>query len=168
MKYRIVFLLIMFISSSALSQRLLKISVSNGANKTVLPYIVNNGITYVSTKELSKILSGNFYYNPTAQKVEMKFKNYNLKVTAKNQFFVITSKYNFEKDVTLMTSGFTSLTLFLAISIQCPIIPDSNLSELVKANLNRLITNVVMKLMVVLITSSFFFFFSVLSSFGVY
>lgn len=99
MKYSLILLSVLLISSSVLSQRLLKISVSKGADKTVLPYIVNNGITYVSAKELSKILSGNFYYNPSAQKVEMKFDNYNLKVTAKNQFFVITSKYNFEKDV---------------------------------------------------------------------
>lgn len=99
MIYRLLFILLFLVSSSILPQRLLKISVSKGAEKTVLPYIVNNGITYVSAKELSKILSGNFYYNPTAQKVEMKFKNYNLKVTAKNQFFVISSRFNFEKDV---------------------------------------------------------------------
>nr|MDA3861473.1 N-acetylmuramoyl-L-alanine amidase [Melioribacteraceae bacterium] len=85
--------------STIFPQRLLKISVSKGAEKEFLPYIVKNGVTYVSAKELSKILSGNFYYNPTAQKVEMKFENYNLKVTAKNQFFVIASKYNYEKDV---------------------------------------------------------------------
>ncbi len=99
MKYRFVFLLIFFLASTVLAQRLLKISVSNGADKTVLPYIVNKGITYISAKELSKILSGNFYYNPSAQKVEMKFENYNLKVTAKNQFFVISSRYNYEKEV---------------------------------------------------------------------
>ncbi|MBU0473048.1 MAG: N-acetylmuramoyl-L-alanine amidase [Bacteroidetes bacterium] len=99
MKLKYVYLLILILTTSIFSQRLLKISVSNGAEKEVLPYLVKNGITYVSTKELSKILSGNYFYNPSAQKVEMKFDNYNLKVTAKNQFFVISSKSNYEQDV---------------------------------------------------------------------
>ncbi len=99
MKLKYFYLLLVILTSTLFPQRLLKISVSKGAEKEFLPYIVKKGITYVSAKELSKILSGNFYYNPTAQKVEMKFENYNLKVTAKNQFFVITSKYNYEKDV---------------------------------------------------------------------
>ncbi len=100
MKVKQILIILLFILTSSLfSQRLLKISVSKGAEKGVLSYIVKNGITYVSATELSKIISGNFYFNPTAQKVEMKFENYNLKVTAKNQFFIITSKYNYEKDV---------------------------------------------------------------------
>ncbi len=99
MKLKYFYLLLVILTSTLFPQRLLKISVSNGAEKEFLPYIVKKGVTYVSAKELSKILSGNFYYNPTAQKVEMKFENYNLKVTAKNQFFVIASKYNYEKDV---------------------------------------------------------------------
>lgn len=99
MKLKYVYLLILLLTTTIFSQRLLKISVSNGAEKEVLPYLVKNGVTYVSTKELSKILSGNYFYNPSAQKIEMKFENYNLKVTAKNQFFVISSKSNYEQDV---------------------------------------------------------------------
>lgn len=99
MRLKKIFIILLILTSSLFSQRLLKISVSKGAEKGVLSYIVKNGITYVSATELSKIISGNFYFNSTAQKVEMKFENYNLKVTAKNQFFVIASKYNYEKDV---------------------------------------------------------------------
>jgi N-acetylmuramoyl-L-alanine amidase len=99
MKLRCFYFIIFFITTTIFPQRLLKISVTSGADKEFLPYIVKNGITYVSAKEFSKILSGNFYYNSTAQKVEMKFQNYNLKVTAKNQFFVISSKFNYENEV---------------------------------------------------------------------
>jgi len=99
MKLRYVYFLLLILTTSAFSQRLLKISVSVGNEKMVLPYLVKNGITYVSAKEFSTILSGNYYYNPTAQKVEMKFNNYILKVTAKNQFFVISSRSNFEQKV---------------------------------------------------------------------
>ena len=94
------FLLIFVLSVTAINgQRLLKISVSKGAEKYHISYITKKGITYLSTKGLSKVLSGNYYYNPTAAKIEMKFENYKLKVTAKNQFFVLSSKFNYEKEV---------------------------------------------------------------------
>jgi len=92
-------ILLLLLEGTILPQRLLKISVSKGSEKTHLSYIVRKGITYVSAKELSEILSGNYYYNPTAQKVEMKFSNYNLKITAKNQFFVLSSKNKHDKNI---------------------------------------------------------------------
>jgi len=99
MKLKFTFLLLFILTTSVFSQRLLKISVTVGDEKLVLPYLVKNGITYVSAKEFSTILSGNYFYNPTAQKIEMKFENYIIKVTAKNQFLVISSKANFEQKV---------------------------------------------------------------------
>ncbi|MCK5087085.1 MAG: N-acetylmuramoyl-L-alanine amidase, partial [Melioribacteraceae bacterium] len=88
--YLIFILVFTFENNSA--QRLLKISVSKNNQDAHISYIVRKGITYISTKDLSKILSGNYYYNPTAAKIEMKFDNYNLKITARNQFLVLTSK----------------------------------------------------------------------------
>ncbi|RPI76571.1 MAG: N-acetylmuramoyl-L-alanine amidase, partial [Ignavibacteriales bacterium] len=35
----------------------------------------------------------NYYYNSEAQKIELKFNNYNLKVTSKNPFLVLTGRY---------------------------------------------------------------------------
>lgn len=101
MKIKHLFLLLVFVvSTTAINgQRLLKISVSKGAEKGYISYLTKKGVTYLSAKDLSKILSGNFYYNPTAEKIEMKFESYKLKVTAKNQFFVLSSKYNYEKEV---------------------------------------------------------------------
>ena len=99
MKLKNIFFFLLLLSSLIFSQRLLKISVSKGAEKGHISYISKKGVTYLSAKDLSKILSGNFYYNPTAAKIEMKFENYKLKVTAKNQFFVLSSKFNYEKEV---------------------------------------------------------------------
>ena len=99
MKLKNIFFLLLLLTSFVFPQRLLKISVSKGAEKGHLSYLVKKGVTYLSAKDLSKFLSGNYYYNPTAQKIEMKFQNYNLKVTAKNQFFVLSSKYNYENEV---------------------------------------------------------------------
>ena len=89
--FYLIFILV-FIFENNSAQRLLKISVSKNNQDAHISYIVRKGITYISTKDLSKILSGNYYYNPTAAKIEMKFDNYNLKITARNQFLVLTSK----------------------------------------------------------------------------
>jgi N-acetylmuramoyl-L-alanine amidase len=99
MKLKYLLFLLVFITSAVNGQRLLKISVQKGAETGHISYISKKGITYLSAKDLSKTLSGNYYYNPTAAKVEMKFENYNLKVTAKNQFIILSSKYNYEKEV---------------------------------------------------------------------
>lgn len=83
---------LLLLITSINGQRLLKVSVSKNGKKGQVSSIVRNEMTYISAKDISKILSGNYYYNPTAAKVEMKFDNFNLKVTAKNQFIVLTDK----------------------------------------------------------------------------
>jgi N-acetylmuramoyl-L-alanine amidase len=57
-----------------------------------LSYIEHDGMDFVSGKELSKILSGSNFYNPDAAKLEIKFKDYSLKVTAKSQFIILNKK----------------------------------------------------------------------------
>lgn len=83
---------LLLIGSSMNGQRLLKVSVDDNGKTGQLSSIVRKGVTYISAKDLSKFLSGNYYYNPSAAKVEMKFNNFNLKVTAKSQFIVLTNK----------------------------------------------------------------------------
>ncbi len=87
-----IFFSLLFTLTSVYGQRLLKVSVSKNGEKGQISSIIRNGMTYISAKDISKILSGNYYYNPTAAKVEMKFENFNLKVTAKNQFIVMMDK----------------------------------------------------------------------------
>ena len=77
---------------SVSGQRLLKVSVSKNNDNGHISSIVRNGMTFISAKDLSKTLSGNYYYNPSAAKIEMKFENFNLKITAKDQFIVLTDK----------------------------------------------------------------------------
>ena len=86
------FLSLFFSFTLSNGQRLLKVSVSKSGDNGQVSSIVRNGMTYISAKDISKTLSGNYYYNPTAAKVEMKFDNFNLKVTAKNQFIILTDK----------------------------------------------------------------------------
>lgn len=89
----------MLIFSAGYSQRLLKLSVSiDGVTKHV-PYVSRNGAVYTSAKELAKVLAGNHYYSPESAKLELKFPNYTLKFTARNQFVILTSKTNKQKYV---------------------------------------------------------------------
>lgn len=87
----LIFLILLF-STQLFSQRLLKISVSvDGENKS-LSYINRKGTDFVSSKELATLLSGSFFYNPVNEKIELKFENYNLKITSKNQFVILTAR----------------------------------------------------------------------------
>jgi len=57
-----------------------------------ISYLTRGGISYASAKEISLALGGNYYYNNEAAKIELKFSSYNLKITARNQFFVLINK----------------------------------------------------------------------------
>ncbi len=84
--------IIILLNCSINAQRLLKISVSLGDKTEHLSYISRKGLSFVSAKELATMLGGTYYFNEQAYKVEMKFTDYNIKVTARNQFIVITSR----------------------------------------------------------------------------
>ncbi len=87
-----ILLLTFLIVSLSHSQRLYKITVQIAGRGETLSYIVRNGIDYVSLKEIALVLSANQFYNTEAAKVEIKFKDYSLKFTAKNQFVVLNRK----------------------------------------------------------------------------
>ena len=91
------FLFLFFLSSAAFAQRLYKITVSQNGSRENLSYIVHKEIDFVSSKELSRLLSANQFYNPETNKLEMKFKDYFLMFTAKNQFIVIVRKSDNEQ-----------------------------------------------------------------------
>ena len=91
MKLKFLILILALVSSFLYGQRLLKFSVSVDGKTGRASYINKKGLDFVSSKELAKALSGNYYYNPDAQKIELKFNNYKIKVTAKNQYIVFNS-----------------------------------------------------------------------------
>ncbi|MBM4170834.1 MAG: N-acetylmuramoyl-L-alanine amidase [Ignavibacteria bacterium] len=91
---RIVYFLtiITFASNLIYSQRLLKISVDRNGAEATLSYLSRNSTLFVSGKEIASLLSANIYYNQEAAKLEIKFENYTIKFTAKNQFVIITKR----------------------------------------------------------------------------
>ena len=65
-------------------------------NKTFnIPVYDRQGTLYFSIKHFAEALSINHFYNPETEKIELKFTDFNLKITAKNPYLVITSKFHF-------------------------------------------------------------------------
>jgi N-acetylmuramoyl-L-alanine amidase len=85
-------LLLIIVSSQINAQRLLKISVDKNGTEATLSYFSRNSTSYVSSKEIASLLSANTYYNQEAAKLEIKFENYTIKFTARNQFVIITKR----------------------------------------------------------------------------
>ncbi len=86
------FLILILISADLNAQRLLKISVDINGKESTLSYISRNGFAFVSGKEIASILSANIFYNQDAAKLEIKFPDYTIKLTARNQFLILTSR----------------------------------------------------------------------------
>jgi len=63
----------------------------DGAKSYKIPTYLRYNTVYVSLDAFAKALSLNTYYNSVAQKIELKFKNYDLKFTAENPYIVLTS-----------------------------------------------------------------------------
>ena len=82
----------MLFSVDTFSQRLLKMSLVIDNKTEYISYLTRKGISYASAKELALALGGNYYYSDETSKLELKFSDYNLKVTGRNQFLVLTSR----------------------------------------------------------------------------
>jgi N-acetylmuramoyl-L-alanine amidase len=66
--------------------------IKRGNQSAKIPSINLRGTEYVATSQLAKILGVNYYFNPSREKSEIKFNDYNLKFTANNQFVILTAK----------------------------------------------------------------------------
>lgn len=99
------------------SQRFLKVSFMKNGNTEYISSFRKNGINYISAKETAKVIAENSYFNKKANKIEIKFNNYNLKFTAKSNFVVLTSKSDKSSRVFQMPLP----TLFLNNDIFLPV-----------------------------------------------
>lgn len=98
--YKMRLLLILFMFPSVLfAQRTLKITFDTGGKTETVSFLLRRGLVYASSRDLAEAISGNYYYNNKADKVEIKFSNYKLKLTARNQYIVLTDKSTGDQDV---------------------------------------------------------------------
>jgi N-acetylmuramoyl-L-alanine amidase len=82
----------MFLSISLNAQRLLKVTVDNNGRQETLSYVTRNGFVFASAKEIASLLLANTYFNQDAVKLELKFIDYTIKLTGKNQFIILTRR----------------------------------------------------------------------------
>ncbi len=96
MTRRIFILTIFFLLLPSLlsAQRLLNVSVVKDGKTFYVPSLKKKGLTYISVDDFCKNAGLNYYRNDRTKKMEIKFKYYNLKFTAKNNFVILHSKQN--------------------------------------------------------------------------
>lgn len=93
----ILFLLTLQVSVDA--QRMLKLTLSVDSKTEHISYITRRGMSYASAKEIALALGGNFYYSEETAKLELKFINYTLKFTGRNQFVILTNRNDNSQNV---------------------------------------------------------------------
>ncbi|PID58429.1 MAG: hypothetical protein CR986_07950 [Ignavibacteriae bacterium] len=68
------------------------ITLKKDGKKAQINSIEIRGLQFVSSRELSKYIADNYYFNSEKEKSEIKFVDYKLKFTANNQFVILTDK----------------------------------------------------------------------------
>jgi len=91
LKLSLLFFLLTLTIYPQISERL---AVVTSAGTKYIPAYERQGIIYFSVIHFAEALSVNYYYNADAQKIELKFINYNLKITSKNPYIILTGKGN--------------------------------------------------------------------------
>ncbi len=92
-KFSILFILLVTVFSAfnTSAQRRFNITVFFDGEETLIEYNEIHGMYYVSAVELAKAFAGAIYYNSKAAKAEIKLRNYNIKITGRNQFISLVS-----------------------------------------------------------------------------
>jgi N-acetylmuramoyl-L-alanine amidase len=91
MKLNVIITIIFISFVSVLAQKsVIKLSIDG--QSYLFPSLNRHGIDYISLKSFAEELSLSRLYNPNAKKMEIKFSDYIIKFTARNQFVVLTSK----------------------------------------------------------------------------
>ena len=98
MKIKFLIPFLFLLASQAFAQKS-SLELIDGAKSYKILTYVRYSTVYISLDSFAKALSLNLYYNPTAQKTELKFKDYNLKFTAENPFIVLTSDFDNKTNV---------------------------------------------------------------------
>jgi len=66
--------------------------VDNNGSPATLSFVVREGVTFVSLKEMSALLNAGIYINQESKKIELKFTDYRIKFTGRNQYVVVSGR----------------------------------------------------------------------------
>ena len=92
MRNKLLYILFFVFSANIFPQQFGKISVVTEKGIKDIPSYNREKAVYFSVKDFAEATSSNYYYNDKNGKIELKYENYLLKVTAKNPYFVITER----------------------------------------------------------------------------
>jgi N-acetylmuramoyl-L-alanine amidase len=110
-----------------------RIAVVTPTGNKYIPAYERQGIIYFSVIHFAEAASINYYYNAEVQKIELKFSNYNLKITSKNPFIILSGRNSdYAREYQLPTS-----TYFFDEQIFVPLI--YSLEVIKKASGNNLV-----------------------------
>jgi N-acetylmuramoyl-L-alanine amidase len=132
MKIKSLIILLLLICSAVSFSQPGQLALVTPQGTKYIPVYERQGTVYFSVKHFAEALNVNFYYNPETAKIELKFQNYNLKVSAKNPYLILTSKINDESEVyQLPTSTYTVQTdIFIPLIFSREILSKAYGSEL--------------------------------------
>ncbi len=91
MKIKLIGTMLILLAQTLFPQRLLKLTLNYEGKRATVSYLTKRDLVFASAKELSKALNLNYYYNTTADKIEIKAGQKRLKFTARNQYVVLTN-----------------------------------------------------------------------------
>ncbi|MFH0736440.1 MAG: N-acetylmuramoyl-L-alanine amidase [bacterium] len=97
---KIFYVLLLVIICSPLHAQERVTMVMEGENKAFpISSFVSNDLLYISAKNVAIAFNANYYFNKESEKLDVKFTNFNLKVTANNHFLIITDRRDDTKKV---------------------------------------------------------------------
>ena len=94
-----VIITIIFISLVSVFAQKSVVKLNIDGQPYLFPSINRNSIDYISLKNFAEELSLSRLYNPNAKKMEVKFQDYIIKFTARNQFVVLTSRTDSKQEI---------------------------------------------------------------------
>ena len=92
MRTKLLYILILLLPVNIFAQPFGNISVITDKGIVDIPSYKREKTVYFSIRDFAEATSINYFYNSKNGKIELKFDNYLLKITAKNPYFVITEK----------------------------------------------------------------------------
>jgi N-acetylmuramoyl-L-alanine amidase len=103
MKYKLILTFILFSFLSVYAQKS-NVKLSIDGEPFLFPSMNKKGIDYISARSLAEALSAARLFNSTVNKIEIKFKDYIIKYSARNKFVTLTSRSDNSQEILQMLS----------------------------------------------------------------
>lgn len=117
--FKIKFVLLIIILNVVIVAQNKVLLIAEGQNKAFpISAFESNNLIYCSAKNIAMGLNLNYYYNKEAEKLEIKFKNFNIKFTANNHFIIVTDRRDNNQKIYQLPQSVKKVNEDLYIPIQ--------------------------------------------------